>query len=197
MKNLTVRVRTHGVENLSKNTIVCQTFVLFDKYYCHFELYLHVILNFVCTCTSKCSIKTKVVYLIKPCVQIINRVRSVLIQKPADFFFQILYGVFVQMFRQTQPCPCSLFSTFQAPSSSGMRGQKASADDLGWTVAESINKLIGLTVMLVLARKWSNYLAQLHDNQYWFTNIKVHKTGSNYGKLRWCQFGAYFDKHKD
>ena len=59
------------------------------------------------------------------------------------------------------------------------RSQKSSSaasnhnEALGWALAGVLNKLLGLIVMVVLTRKWSNYLAQLHDNQYWFTNIKV------------------------
>ncbi len=34
------------------------------------------------------------------------------------------------------------------------------------------NRVAGVLVMLALAYKWSNYLAQLHDNQYWFVNIQ-------------------------
>lgn len=35
------------------------------------------------------------------------------------------------------------------------------------------NWLLGVGVMIVLAYHWAGYLAQLHDNQFWFVNIKV------------------------
>ena len=38
-----VRARTHGVENLPNNTIICQIFVLFGKYYFYLgTLFAHV-----------------------------------------------------------------------------------------------------------------------------------------------------------
>ena len=37
------------------------------------------------------------------------------------------------------------------------------------------NKMIGLLVMMYLAHKWSNYLQTLHENDMWFSNIKVFK----------------------
>ena len=38
-----LRARTHGVENLPNNTIICQIFVLFGKYYFYLgTLFAHV-----------------------------------------------------------------------------------------------------------------------------------------------------------
>jgi hypothetical protein len=35
------------------------------------------------------------------------------------------------------------------------------------------SNVVGAIVMLILANKWSNYLSTLHENELWFTNIKV------------------------
>jgi hypothetical protein len=35
------------------------------------------------------------------------------------------------------------------------------------------SNVLGAVIMLVLANKWSNYLQTLHENEMWFTNIKV------------------------
>ena len=40
-------------------------------------------------------------------------------------------------------------------------------------VIKSLNKIIGLIVMIVLANLWSNHLQQLHENDMWFSNIEV------------------------
>merc|ERR1719423_66162 len=34
------------------------------------------------------------------------------------------------------------------------------------------SKHLGLLVMLVLASKWATYLTTIHENQYWFSNIR-------------------------
>ncbi len=43
----------------------------------------------------------------------------------------------------------------------------------GDSFLSSCNFLVGAIVMLAMAYKWANYLAQLHDNQFWFVNIRV------------------------
>ena len=35
------------------------------------------------------------------------------------------------------------------------------------------NNVAGFIVMLIIANKWSNYLQTLHENEMWFSNIKV------------------------
>jgi len=40
-------------------------------------------------------------------------------------------------------------------------------------LASVVNILLGVLAMVLSAYKWSNYVAQLHDNQFWFVNIKV------------------------
>lgn len=35
------------------------------------------------------------------------------------------------------------------------------------------NSMVGFIIMLLAAYKWSTYLAQLHENELWFSNIKV------------------------
>ena len=42
-----------------------------------------------------------------------------------------------------------------------------------WDLALGANKVIGLIVMMVCAYKWSAYLATLHENHFWFSEIKV------------------------
>ena len=43
LEKTTVRARTHGVENLPNNTIICQIFVLFAKYHFYLgTLFAHV-----------------------------------------------------------------------------------------------------------------------------------------------------------
>ena len=42
-----------------------------------------------------------------------------------------------------------------------------------WPVLTGVNNILGVIVMLVLANKWSNYLQNLHENEMWFSNIKV------------------------
>ena len=42
-----------------------------------------------------------------------------------------------------------------------------------WTVFTWLNRLLGVSVMVTMAYYWAGYLAQLHDNQFWFVNIKV------------------------
>lgn len=49
----------------------------------------------------------------------------------------------------------------------------ASNTDIAWDIISGLNKVIGVFVMITLAYKWSNYLATLHENHFWFTNIKV------------------------
>ena len=36
-----------------------------------------------------------------------------------------------------------------------------------------ISRHLGLLVMLVLVHKWATYLQTIHENQYWFSNIRV------------------------
>ena len=38
---------------------------------------------------------------------------------------------------------------------------------------KTTNTLVGFTVMIILCYKWSNYLQTLHENDMWFSNIKV------------------------
>ena len=45
-----------------------------------------------------------------------------------------------------------------------------------WTVFTWLNRLLGVSVMVTMAYYWAGYLAQLHDNQFWFVNIKVRVT---------------------
>ena len=40
-------------------------------------------------------------------------------------------------------------------------------------MALGANKVVGVVVMMVCAYKWSTYLATLHENHFWFSNIKV------------------------
>ena len=40
-------------------------------------------------------------------------------------------------------------------------------------MALGANKVVGVVVMMVCAYKWSAYLATLHENHFWFSNIKV------------------------
>ena len=42
-----------------------------------------------------------------------------------------------------------------------------------WDMALGANKVVGVVVMMVCAYKWSTYLATLHENHFWFSNIKV------------------------
>ena len=37
----------------------------------------------------------------------------------------------------------------------------------------SMNQAVGLIVMVYLCHQWSNYLQTLHENDMWFSNIKV------------------------
>ena len=39
----------------------------------------------------------------------------------------------------------------------------------------SVNNMVGLLVMVYLGHQWSNYLQTLHENDMWFSNIKVNK----------------------
>ena len=41
---------------------------------------------------------------------------------------------------------------------------------------KSINKVVGLAVMIILANAWSNHLQQIHENDMWFSNIEVSDT---------------------
>jgi hypothetical protein len=54
----------------------------------------------------------------------------------------------------------------------------AMSSDVIWDVLGGLNKVAGMVVMLVLSYKWSNYLATLHDNHFWFGNIQVSLTES-------------------
>ena len=42
-----------------------------------------------------------------------------------------------------------------------------------WDIALGANKVVGVIVMMICAYKWSAYLATLHENHFWFSNIKV------------------------
>ena len=42
-----------------------------------------------------------------------------------------------------------------------------------WDMALGANKVVGIIVMMVCAYKWSAYLATLHENHFWFSEIKV------------------------
>ena len=45
----------------------------------------------------------------------------------------------------------------------------------------SLNMVVGVIVMIYVGNKWSNYLQLLHENQFFFTGIKV---GELY--ILWC-----------
>ena len=42
-----------------------------------------------------------------------------------------------------------------------------------WDMALGANKVVGIIVMMVCAYKWSTYLSTLHENHFWFSEIKV------------------------
>ena len=42
-----------------------------------------------------------------------------------------------------------------------------------WDIALGANKVVGVIVMMICAYKWSAYLATLHENHFWFSEIKV------------------------
>ncbi len=50
--------------------------------------------------------------------------------------------------------------------------QKEAMTPLLWT----LNNVVGIVVMLWLSVQWSNYLQTLHENDMWFSNIKVNKS---------------------
>ena len=53
-------------------------------------------------------------------------------------------------------------------------GNKNNIKMLNWQpLIKSLNTVIGLLVMTVLANLWSNHLQQLHENDMWFSNIEV------------------------
>ena len=53
-------------------------------------------------------------------------------------------------------------------------GPKNNTKMLNWhPLVKSLNTVIGLLVMTVLANLWSNHLQQLHENDMWFSNIGV------------------------
>ena len=41
------------------------------------------------------------------------------------------------------------------------------------TIVSGINTAIGIVVLVAVGYKWSNYLQQLHENQMFFSEIKV------------------------
>ena len=41
------------------------------------------------------------------------------------------------------------------------------------SIVSGINTVIGIAVLVVVGYKWSNYLQQLHENQMYFSEIKV------------------------
>ena len=41
------------------------------------------------------------------------------------------------------------------------------------SIVSGINTVIGIAVLVVVGYKWSNYLQQLHENQMFFSEIKV------------------------
>ena len=41
------------------------------------------------------------------------------------------------------------------------------------SIVSGINTVIGIVVLVVVGYKWSNYLQQLHENQMFFSEIKV------------------------
>ncbi|XP_059083191.1 probable C-mannosyltransferase DPY19L3 [Tigriopus californicus] len=54
------------------------------------------------------------------------------------------------------------------------------------------NRLLGVVVMIVLAYHWAGYLAQLHDNQFWFVNIKEVKREISFR----TEQGLYYSYYK-
>ena len=48
-----------------------------------------------------------------------------------------------------------------------------SSTDMFWDIALGANKVVGVIVMMICAYKWSAYLATLHENHFWFSEIKV------------------------
>ena len=49
----------------------------------------------------------------------------------------------------------------------------ASSNDIAWDIAHGANKIVGIIVMMACAYKWTTYLATLHENHLWFSEIKV------------------------
>jgi len=49
----------------------------------------------------------------------------------------------------------------------------ASSTYILWDIALGANKVVGIIAMMVCAYKWSAYLATLHENHFWFSEIKV------------------------
>ena len=41
------------------------------------------------------------------------------------------------------------------------------------SIVSGINTVIGIVVLVAVGYKWSNYLQQLHENQMFFSEIKV------------------------
>lgn len=48
----------------------------------------------------------------------------------------------------------------------------ASSTYILWDIALGANKVVGIIAMMVCAYKWSAYLATLHENHFWFSEIK-------------------------
>ena len=56
----------------------------------------------------------------------------------------------------------------KSPDDQSEGGSKILSDFFAW-----INILVGLVVMVVVAQNYSLHLKLLHENQMWFSNIKV------------------------
>lgn len=41
------------------------------------------------------------------------------------------------------------------------------------SILSALNKLVGVIVVIYIGNKWSNYLQLLHENQFYFSSIKV------------------------
>ncbi len=60
------------------------------------------------------------------------------------------------------------FHRFFSPQDSRM----TSARSTNGRFLRACNLAVGVAVMMMASYRWANYLAQLHDNQFWFVNIK-------------------------
>ena len=41
------------------------------------------------------------------------------------------------------------------------------------SILSVLNKIVGVIVVIYIGNKWSNYLQLLHENQFFFSEIKV------------------------
>lgn len=68
----------------------------------------------------------------------------------------------------------AFFQNKKAPAASQMAvKQEENVGPNMWAAFTWLNRLLGVSVMVSMAYYWAGYLAQLHDNQFWFVNIKV------------------------